>query len=151
MQSQSEPDSGNTLALDNFRRGDKFEAMKNHFFLRTSTLLAILFLVFGLVTRGQAQTNNLTTLDDAYATLVHADHDYKGHRAKAMKQVELAVQELGGKISGHGKVREPQAASDAQLRSAEGLLQQASGGLSGKALKHVKDALKEINDALAVK
>ena len=125
--------------------------MKNYLLLRYSTLLAILFLAFGLVTRGQAQTNNLTTLDDAYATLVHADHDYKGHRAKAMKQIELAVQELGGKISGHGKVHEPQGTSDAQLRSAEGLLQQASGGLSGKALKHVKDAIKEISDALAVK
>ena len=111
--------------------------MKNNLLLRYSFLLATILLAFGLVTRAQAQTSNLATLDDAYATLVHADHDYKGHRAKAMKQVELAVQELGGKISGHGKVREPQAASDAQLRSAEGLLQQASGGLSGKALKHV--------------
>ena len=125
--------------------------MKNYLLLRYSTLLATLFLAFGLVTRGQAQTNNITTLDDAYATLAHADHDYKGHRVKAMKQVELAVQELGGKISGHGKGHEPQGTSDAQLKAAEGLLQQASGGLSGKSLKHVKDAITEINDALAVK
>jgi hypothetical protein len=126
--------------------------MKNHLYLRYSTLLAILFLAFGLVASGQAQSNgNLTTLDDAYATLSHADHDYNGHRARAMKQVELAVKELGGAISGHGHVREPQAASDAQLRDAQAMLQQAASGLSGKALKHVKNAITQINTALSVR
>ena len=125
--------------------------MKNYIFLRYATLLASLLLAFGLVTRAQAQTGNLTLLDDAYATLAQADHDYKGHRVRAMKQIELAVQELGGKISGQGRGREPQATSDAQLRAAQVLLQQASSGLSGKALKHVNAAIVQINTALAIK
>ena len=125
--------------------------MKNYIFLRYATLLASLLLAFGLVTRAQAQTGNLTLLDDAYATVAQADHDYKGHRVRAMKQIELAVQELGGKISGQGRGREPQATSDAQLRAAQVLLQQASSGLSGKALKHVNAAIVQINTALAIK
>jgi len=126
--------------------------MKNILSVRYSTLFATILLAFGLVTHGHAQTNaNLTTLDDAYATLANADHDYKGHRAKAMRQIEAAVAELGGKISGHGKKHEPQGTSDAQLKAAQGLLQQAAAGLSGKSLKHVNNAITEINDALAVK
>ena len=125
--------------------------MKNYIFLRYATLLASLLLAFGLVTRAQAQTGSLTLPDDAYATLAQADHDYKGHRVRAMKQIELAVQELGGKISGQGRGREPQATSDAQLRAAQVLLQQASSGLSGKALKHVNAAIVQINTALAIK
>jgi hypothetical protein len=137
--------------LDNFCPDDTLKVMKNYIFLRYATLLASLLLAFGLVTRAQAQTGNLTLLDDAYATLAQADHDYKGHRVRAMKQIELAVQELGGKISGQGRGREPQATSDAQLRAAQVLLQQASSGLSGKALKHVNAAIVQINTALAIK
>jgi len=84
------------------------------------------------------------------ATLAQADHDYKGHRVKAIKQIDLAVKELGGSISGHGKGREPQGTSDAQLKSAQGLLQGVTG-LQGKAAKHVERAIAEINDVLAIK
>jgi len=139
------------LPLDNFCSDDTFEAMKSDYFLRYATLLAAILLAFGLVTRVQAQTGSFTLLDDAYATLAQADHDYKGHRVKAMKQIELAVQELGGKISGKGRGHEPQATSDAQLRAAQTLLQQAGSGLSGKALKHVNAAIAQINTALAIK
>ena len=126
--------------------------MKTNHFLRYATLIATLFLAFGLMTRVQAQTNNnLATLDEAYATLAQADHDYKGHRVRAMKQIELVVHELGGKISGKGKRHEPQATSDAQLRAAQSLLQQASTGLSGKALKHVNAAIAQLNIALTIK
>ena len=125
--------------------------MKNYLLFRYSTLLVAILMAFALVTRVQAQTGNITVLDDAYATLAQADHDYKGHRVKAMKQIELAVQELGGKISGKGRGREPQATSDVQLRAAQVLLKQASSGLSGKALKHVNAAIVQINTALAIK
>lgn len=125
--------------------------MKN-LYLRYSTLLATLLLAFGLVTRGQAQTNNnVALLEDAYATLAQADHDYKGHRAKAMVQIKRAVKELGAHISGNGKGHEPQATSDAQLKAALAILQQVSPGLSGKPLKHVNNAIADINTALAIK
>jgi hypothetical protein len=128
--------------------------MRINYFLRHAGLLAAILLAFGLVARVQAQTTtsgNLTTLDDAYATLAQADHDYKGHRVLAMKQIELAVKELGGKISGKGKGHEPQATSDAQLKAAQAMLQQTAGGLSGKALTHVNNAIKQISTALAIK
>lgn len=126
--------------------------MTNNLFVRYSTLLAVIVLAFSLVTRVHAQsTGNLTLLDDAYATLAQADHDYKGHRAKAMKQIDAALGEIGAKVSGKGKKHEPQGTSDAQMRAAETLLQQAGTGLSGKALKHVQKAIAEINDGLAVK
>ena len=126
--------------------------MKTNCFPRYATLLATLLLIFGLVTRSHAQAGGtITTLDDAYATLAQADHDYKGHRVKAMKQIELAVHELGGKISGKGRGHEPQGTSDGQLRAAQSLLQQATGGLSKKALKHVNAAIVQINIALSIK
>lgn len=125
--------------------------MNNLSFLRGSTLLAIVLLVFGLVTRAQAQTNSSALLNDAYATLAQAKHDYKGHRVRAMKQIEAALGELGGKISSKGRNHEPQGTSDAQLRAAQGLLKQASAGLSGKALKHVQAAISQISIALSIR
>ena len=114
--------------------------------------MAAILMVFSLVMPVHAQPANSTALlDDAYATLAQAKHDYKGHRVKAMKQIELALGEAGGKVSGKGKNHEPQGTSDAQLRAAQNLLQQAKGGLSGKALKHVDIAIAQLNDALAVK
>jgi hypothetical protein len=126
--------------------------MKNYIFLRYATLLATLLLAFGLVTCAQAQAASpVTLLDDAYATLAQAKHDYKGHRVRAMKQIELALGEKGAKVSGNGRNREPQGTSDAQLRAAQALLQEAAPQLSGKALKHVDSAISQINTALAIK
>jgi len=125
--------------------------MNNLSFLRGSTLLTIILLVFGLVTRAQAQTTSSALLNDAYATLAQAKHDYQGHRVRAMKQIEAALGELGGKISSTGKNHEPQGTSDAQLRAAQGLLEQASAGLSGKALKHVQAAISQISIALSIR
>jgi hypothetical protein len=126
--------------------------MTNHLFLRCSTLLAAIFLTLGALQPAHAVPANTTTLlEDAYATLGQAKHDYKGHRVKAMKQIEAAFNERGWKVKGTGHIHEPQGTSDAQLRAAQGLLQQAKGGLSGKSLKHVDNAIAQINDALAIK
>ena len=126
--------------------------MCNHLLFRVSALITTLLLAFGLVTSAHAQSaNSIALLDDSYATLAQAKHDYKGHRVRAMKQIELALGEAGGKVSGHGKVHESQGTSDAQLRAAQGLLREASAGLSKKALKHVNDAIGQINTALSIK
>jgi hypothetical protein len=126
--------------------------MNTKFLIRIPAILLTLLLVLGLVTRAQAQANpNATLLDDAYATLAQADHDYKGHRAKAMEQIKLGLKEMGTDISGHGKGREPQGTSDAQLRAALGLLQQAQTSLTGKPLKHVDNAIKQLDVALDIK
>lgn len=114
--------------------------------------MAVVLLVFGLVTRAQAQSGNAAALlNDAYATLAQAKHDYKGHRVKAMKQIELALGEVGAKVTRTGKNHEPQGTSDAQLRAAQSLLQQASHELSGKALKHVDAAISQISTALSIR
>ena len=90
-------------------------------------------------------------LQQAYTALEQADHDYKGHRIAAMKQVEAAGKRLGLNLRGDGKGHEKQGVSDQQLRTAQTLLQQASAGLTGKPLKHVNHALKELNIALKIK
>ena len=90
-------------------------------------------------------------LRQAYTTLEAADHDYKGHRAAAMKQIEAAAEVLGINIKGDGKGHEKQGVSDTQLKTAQGLLEQARAGLTGKALKHVDNALKQLSIALSIK
>jgi hypothetical protein len=90
-------------------------------------------------------------LVQAYATLGRADHDYKGHRIAAMKQIEAAAKLLGVDVHGDGKGHEHQGVSDAQLRTAQGLLQQAQPGLSGKPLRHVNKALQQLSIALSIK
>jgi hypothetical protein len=137
--------------------------MKHHPFFRPATVLAILLLAFGLVTRGQAQHNTnttgtvhadagVTTLNDAYATMDQIKHPYLGHRALAMKHIAAAIKELGGTVNPHHANRlEPQGTADAQLKAAEGLLQKVVTGLSGNALADVNAAITEINDALTGK
>jgi len=83
--------------------------------------------------------------------LERADHDYKGHRMAAMKQIDVAGALLGVTVKGDGKNREPQPVSDEQLRSAQTLLKQAAGGLSGKPLRHVNNAIQQLSVALSVK
>jgi hypothetical protein len=90
-------------------------------------------------------------LVQAYTTLEQADHDYKGHRKAAMKQIEAAAKLLGVKVRGDGKGHEKQGISDAQLRAARGLLQQARSGLRGKPLGHVNKALQQLSIALSIK
>jgi hypothetical protein len=90
-------------------------------------------------------------LAQAYTALEQADHDYKGHRVAAMKHIEAAGKLLGVTIGGGGKGHEKQAVSDEQLRAAQGLLEQARSGLSGKPLKHVNKALEQLSIALKIK
>ena len=90
-------------------------------------------------------------LREAYASLEVADHDYKGHRVLAMKHVEMAAKLLGVDIHGGGKGHEKQSESDAQLKAAQNLLNQALPGLSGKPLAQVNKAIAEINMALSIK
>ena len=121
-------------------------------FVRGWIGLATLVLTFVFVAPVHADTaGSITLLNDAYATLAQANHDYKGHRVRAMKQIEAALSELGEKISGQGRGHEPQGTSDAQLRAAQVLLQQAGAGLTGKALKHVNEAASQISTALSIR
>ena len=90
-------------------------------------------------------------LTQAYAALAAADHDYQGHRAHAMKQIEAAAKELGVTVKGDNHVKEAQVASDQQLRTAQNLLQQAAPALVGDARMHVDKALEQLSIALSIK
>lgn len=90
-------------------------------------------------------------LREAYGRLYVADHDYKGHRARAMRQIEAAAKTLGVELKGDGKGHEPQATSDAQLGKARELLEQITGAIVGKGLLHIQAAIEQLNVALAVR
>jgi hypothetical protein len=114
-------------------------------------MLVIAGLLGGVCQTASARPGSGDLLTQAYATLARADHDYKGHRHAAMKQIEDAGKALGINVRGDGKGHEPQGVSDEQLRTAQGLLEQARAGLKGKPLKHVNSAIKQISTALKIK
>ncbi|MGA3182715.1 MAG: hypothetical protein ABSF38_20520 [Verrucomicrobiota bacterium] len=90
-------------------------------------------------------------LREAYARLAIADHDYKGHRVRAMAQVSAAAKALGVDLKGDGRGHEFQGVSDAHLRAAQGLLEQIAGGVTGPGLKHIRLAIEQIGVALAIR
>jgi hypothetical protein len=102
-----------------------------------------------------ANVAELTQLRQAYTTLAVADHDYKGHRVKAMRAIEAACDILGSDIRDKGKGREKQAVSDSQLREAQGFVQQARGIAAqqnqAKVIQHLTMAINEISIALTIK
>jgi hypothetical protein len=91
-------------------------------------------------------------LHRAYRILAHGDHDYAGHRAKAMEQVHKAADMLGLDLTGDDKDHEKQVLSDDKLREARGLLQNVLGTAEVKDQKrisrHIDEAIKEIDIAL---
>ncbi|HTY88952.1 MAG TPA: hypothetical protein VMB80_16010 [Candidatus Acidoferrum sp.] len=94
-------------------------------------------------------------LRQAYTILATGDHDYKGHRVRAMHQVEAAASLLGVNIKGDLKDKQPQPLSDAKLREASGLLQSVLGASEVKnqkrVTKHINAAIEQINIALSIR
>ena len=144
----------------------------SRFFLSTAVLA--LFLSVGMTLRAQpatttgsgtavkstSPTKSSTTgntsaatglLSQAYAALSGADHDYQGHRIRAMRQIEAAAKELGTTLQGDGQGQEQQGASDQQLHTAQGLLQQALTGLPERAKRHIERAIEQLSVALSIK
>jgi hypothetical protein len=91
-------------------------------------------------------------LQNAYLILATGNHDYQGHRVKAMHQIEAAAKLLGMSIGGDAKDRQSQPLSDAKLREARGLLQSVLGAAEVKnqnrISKHITEAINQINVAL---
>ncbi len=92
-------------------------------------------------------------LREAYQIMCWADHDYHGHRAKAMHATEEAGKRFGMDLKGEGRGHERQHTSDAQLRHARELLRDVRDISEGqkKVHEHVDEAIKEIDLALDVK
>ena len=113
-------------------------------------------------TEGKTRNTSLTpvagelqALQQAYALMSGADHDYQGHRVRAMHAVEGACKLLGSSASGPRSGNEAQSASDAQLKQAATLLQTArSMAVSAnqvRVVRHLDRALEQLSAALAVK
>jgi hypothetical protein len=94
--------------------------------------------------------------------LEHADHDYQGHRAAAVKEISGAIGVLDPrnrfKDKDTGGNNELQALSDEQLREAIGVLANDAAILSAishpkaaKAFGHVGNAIRDLEVALSVK
>lgn len=82
-----------------------------------------------------SDTKEADMLRRAYVILATGDHDYKGHRTKAMRAIESAAGLLGLKLHGDDKDRQPQPLSDEKLREARGLLQNVLGASAVKGQK----------------
>ena len=131
------------------RRHKRFVCLIEHMKTLFQRLAVIVVSVCATLNVSAAPAGEL--LRHAYATLERADHDYKGHRHDAMKQIEAAAKLLGINVRGDGKGHEHQGVSDAQLHEAMGMLEQARGELKGKPLHHVNSAIKQLNIALSIK
>jgi len=98
--------------------------------------------------------NEIAHLRQAYAYLESGDHDYKGHRAKALHAIGAACKSLGLPTKGEGKNKEAQAYSDSLLKAARANLvtveSLAQAAHQDKLLEHVHTALHEIDLALEV-
>lgn len=93
-------------------------------------------------------------LRNAYVILATGDHDYKGHRVRAMRQIEAAAKLLNMDLGGDYKDRQPQPLSDAKLREAQGLIQNVLGAAEVKNQKRITNrltaAVNQINIALSI-
>jgi hypothetical protein len=106
----------------------------------------------------------ISELHKIKALLERADHDYKGHRAAAVKDITAAIRDLtrGARhhhphaMPGKGGNNEPQALSDAQLKEAIEQLrtvhkQLAVVGGPADAANAVERAIKELRIALEIR
>ena len=93
-------------------------------------------------------------LHQAYKILATGDHDYNGHRVKAMHEVEDAAKILGLKLSGDRKDRTPQVLSDVKLREAQGLIRTVRNSAEVKdqerVTRHLDLAIGQLDIALGV-
>ena len=120
-----------------------------------STVFAALVLCSSVVGAATPKEAEIDGLRKAYLNLVAGNHDYKGHRAKALKHVEAAGQALGLNIAGDGKAHSQQKNSDTDLNAAKAALQSvleiAKTQGQPQLEKNVTAAIKEIDTALKIK
>jgi len=143
-------------------------------------------LVAAQVTRGAraevrtaADSAEVAALKPAFDTLLTADHDYQGHRVKAMREIAQACRLLGTDIlppdfeervkerkAEGGAATKPatrpakpepegQSNSDDQLTHAKGIVQQVlssiPAGTQPKVVERLQNAVSELTTALSIK
>ena len=109
----------------------------------------------GFQTVGFGDTAEAKTLRDVYITLATGDHDYNGHRAAAMTHVKAAADLLGLDLGGDARARQPQALSDDKMRESKAMILQVMDAAEvkdqKKVVKHLEEAVHEINVSLGIK
>jgi hypothetical protein len=102
-----------------------------------------------------ANGTEISLLQNAYVLLSTANHDYDGHRIKAMKSVHAAATLLRVSLQGEGRGQEQQGTSDTQLRQAQKMLEQvrtaAAGRKQRRLVKHLDTAIQHLSTALSTK
>lgn len=88
----------------------------------------------------------------AYVLLKMANHDYGGHRAAAMHELEAAGNALGLDLHGHGTEHERQMKSDELVAESSRILHEARDKLEARdrqrVADHIERAIREIDGAL---
>jgi hypothetical protein len=119
-----------------------------------SLQIAAIALVFSFGLKAYAEPPR-DELVHAYHLLKKADHDYAGHRVKAMDAIQAAARDLGLEVGGDLPEKERQWKSDDQLIEARRLLRDAKEKLEARdrdrVADHVDTAIKEIDAALNAK
>ena len=91
----------------------------------------------------------------AYVLLKLAKHDYGGHKAEAIRELEAAGGALGLDLHGRGTEHERQLKSDELVAEAGRMLHEARDKLEARdrdrAASHVEKAIHEVDEALRVK
>ena len=142
---------------------------RNVSFLSSLVMLSLAASVSQAAVGVSPYTTQIKELHQIKVLLERADHDYKGHRAAAVKEITKAIHALEANGGQHqktgvhphtGKSHEAQALSDTQLRAAiqalvtVGQQLQSAGAKyprAGKAAVDVQLAVKQLNMALAIK
>jgi|GEM_PF-2145438 len=99
----------------------------------------------------QISPENTALLQAAWNDLSTADHDYDGHRVKALKALKFFAQNNHFTLQeGMGKGGEAQVTSDNQMRDAQAKLQQVASALNLGKYPALAHALSEISTALSL-
>jgi hypothetical protein len=93
---------------------------------------------------------NREKLRHAYWLLENADHDYAGHRVKAMEHIRKAGEIIGMELHGKGYGGGEPPKSDEKLIRARNLLQEVKKESKGKENEHLHLAIVELDHALDV-
>jgi hypothetical protein len=116
--------------------------------------IAAVALVLSFGVRAYAETPR-EELAHAYVLLKLAKHDYAGHRAAALRELEVAGHDLGLDLQGRGSEHERQLQSDELVAQSGRMLHELRGRLEARdrdrAAAHVDRAIHEIDEALRVK
>jgi hypothetical protein len=166
-----------TLDLRRFSKGVSALALAGFFLVPAAARAQVP--VTGATVKQAVKLDELASLKSALKLLETANHDYKGHRAKAVHAIHEAIHEIEHhgqkhvptspavaaakaairastpKTGGQPPVHEAQAVSDKQLLAAAELLSKVFTDLTAtgkhpKATAHVQIAVQELQTALTI-